>query len=181
MPQTLNWAIKYPAGSVAPNVPANMQTLAESVDAGLTTLDKGARGLIAINEKTASGTAQSAIYVAQYIPSVTFKANRWYEVSFSGVVLSSVSDNNALAQIQTCATTDGTGSTTGLTEIAGYNLVNTVANASYKFSFSRKIKYSVDTTLMIKGTIKPNTGTITNSAGSTWPGQLAVVDLGAQI
>lgn len=39
MPTTLKYAIAYPAGTVAPNVPAVMQTQAQSVEAALKTID----------------------------------------------------------------------------------------------------------------------------------------------
>lgn len=39
MGTTVNYSIKYPAGTVAPNVPLDMQTLAESVDTALTTVN----------------------------------------------------------------------------------------------------------------------------------------------
>ena len=49
MPSTLKWAITYPAGSQAPNVPVSMQSTAESTDSAITTATTPTTGTLTFN------------------------------------------------------------------------------------------------------------------------------------
>lgn len=63
--QTLTWAIKYPSGSQAPNVPVDSQALAESVDAALTKATKIKHAEFTAGTVVA-GTAGSGYYFKQW-------------------------------------------------------------------------------------------------------------------
>lgn len=145
-----------------------------------------AQGLKAEVDMTAAGSAiGTTVAVVMNIPSFTFKANRWYCLEFNGAA----QPNNggacmALAQIFSCSTADAANATTNMTELKGYNINfnggGTINNNFY--GVRRLIKYSVDTTLQIKGCLTSATTGVTWTpvAGATWPTQLSITDMGAQ-
>lgn len=84
MPSTIKYAINYPSGTVAPNVPLVMQQQAESVEAALNNLPV-AKGIIARNN--AASTTNSFSTVGTWIMfdhvTVDLVANRWYEAKYT--------------------------------------------------------------------------------------------------
>lgn len=69
MPSTLKHGIAYPSGSVAPNVPIVMQTLAESVDAALATIDN----VPSLEVVSFSGTTWGASLTSAQLAGKNFK------------------------------------------------------------------------------------------------------------
>lgn len=173
MSSTLTYNISYPDGSQQPNVPLSMQTTAESVETALAGLPQG---LQVVAQRTANISGTTNTWVAIYIPSFTFKANRNYQIIWTGAAYSSTAQQGALAQIQSCSTADAAAANTGLTELMGYNLVDVIANQNYKFNVTRGLSFTADTSLQIKGTL---TTTENLAAGPTYPSQLSIIDLGS--
>lgn len=141
-------------------------------------LDRLPLGLKAMQEYTTSTGSTSTLAVQQWIPTFTFKANRRYRVEWSLSVACSTA-GSGLVQIHTCSTADAAGATTGLTEIMGYNLRFAVNSETKRVYLKREIQYTADTTLQLKGTINVGTGAWMQ-AGTTFPGQLSVTDMGQQ-
>lgn len=137
-------------------------------------------GLVAETDYTTVSGGATSLQVIANIASVTFKANRWYEVFAHGGLQNTTANTIALAHLHTDSVSNAANNVTGLTELMGYNVPTTVANQTYRFHLSRKIKYSSDTTVQIKVTCEPQIGggSVSAAGGSTWPLQLGIIDLG---
>lgn len=137
-------------------------------------------GLVAKAESTAQNPNITSLFVWLAIQ-FTFKANRNYRCEFYGGVLNNLSNVDSLVHLHTDVSTNTSQNTSGLTEIQGTNLHFTNTNQTVKFYAKRDIKYTSDTTIWLKGTLDPVSGTMTTEAGATYPAQLTITDMGQQI
>ena len=138
-------------------------------------------GLVAKVESTAQNPNITSLFVWLAVQ-FTFKANRNYRCEFYGGVTSNLANSEALAHLYTDLSSNSSTNTTGLTEIQGTNIfVNNASNQTVKFYVKRDIKYTSDTTVWLKGVLDPIGDTLTTQAGTTYPGQLTITDMGMQI
>lgn len=81
MPTTTNRAYPYPSSTAAPNVPSDMQALANAIDA-----DVAGRlaPLVTVSATTSSAALGPADTVALTLPSATYKAGRAYRIDIGG-------------------------------------------------------------------------------------------------
>lgn len=146
--------------------------------------DKQGKGYAAYAEMAADSGALTTIAVATFIPSFTFKANRRYRVGASGGGFFSDTASTFAAAINSCATADASGVTTGLTQLKARNMRGDVAGEGREIMSIAKENFSftVDTTLQIKLTIGRlnGTGTVTLASSATNRVSLYIEDLGAQ-
>lgn len=113
MPATLKHSISYPAGTVAPNVPAVMQTTAQSVEAALEVLaaklDKAPLGQLAYlsNNNTSIGLAGTGV-LCDYVQA-DLVAGRLYRATYRVNTVSASAANMAIAvAMKRSASTDVT-------------------------------------------------------------------------
>lgn len=142
--------------------------------------DKEPLGLTALSEMAFNSGSSTALTIVQNIASFTFRKNRHYLIKWSAGIVYTSGSGAALAQLWSCATTDGAGVTTGLTELMGWNLDFRTANQTIRTAVERHISYTVDTTLQIKSSFNGNGSTLYGSGGATYPMQLTIEDRGRQ-
>lgn len=117
MPSTVKYAISYPAGTTAPNVPVVMQTTAESVESALTALatEKAAKGLLAYNSNPAGSTGLAGTGIMCDLVQASLVINRLYRISYSVNTLSTGAANMAIAvALKKSVTTDATATGTDI-------------------------------------------------------------------
>lgn len=169
------------------NVPANASSILNANITNLTALPASpaasAKGLQYEGVVTAGSGAFTTLAVVNNIPTFTFKAGRRYEIVWDGHYQSTVAGDYLDLSIQTCATTDAAGLTTGLTLLRQKTFRCNAVSTLEPHVVRATVKYASDTTVQIKflgargaGT---GSGSITGSAITTILYQIN--DMGAQI
>lgn len=179
MPTTVKYALAYPLGTVAPNVPAVMQTLAESVEAALVALDieKRPKGLIGNNFNTNFSVGLGGTEVMADLVNVSLVAGRWYEATYRFTTDTSIANMAVSANLKKSATADTTAAGTTITD--NYT-VYTAPAASQGASSLVVFTWQAATTetVNIKAILTRATGTVTYNINDR---HLTVKDIGAQL
>ncbi|MCZ9883723.1 hypothetical protein [Arthrobacter sp. B2a2-09] len=110
MPSTVKYALSYPAGTTAPNVPVVMQTSMESVEAALNGIaaENMSKGIIARNSNAGTNYIANGTFVMFDLLAVPLIANRWYEVSYTFTHSVSATNVPLAVAVRSSATTDST-------------------------------------------------------------------------
>jgi hypothetical protein len=118
--------------------------------------------------------------VVNNVPTFTFKANRWYEITWDFSYYCSVANAYPQFLITTCSTADAAALATGLTSIRFLTLSTPIAGNSEGGTVRRRIKYTTDTTLQIKfcSLISAGGGSVVITSAADSPVQYAITDLG---
>ena len=137
---------------------------------------KAPLGLVKLDSRTTTGSG-SSMWICQSTNAFTFKANRRYLIEWAAGASHGTAGTQGLAQLYSAPSSDTWNSTSNLTELMGFNIDFRTAGNAYRVNPKRQISYTSDTTVQIKAALSAGTSLV---AGSTYPAQLSITDLGAQ-
>lgn len=176
MPNTVKYALTYPLGTVAPNVPAVMQTLAQSVENALIALgiEGRAKGLLGNKETNTTTSGLGGSEAMADLVAVSLVLDRWYEAVYRFTSDTTVANMALSVNVKKSATTDS--GVTGTAPGRSYTVYTApVANQGYTNVCVFRWKATATETVNIKAILLRATGSVGYNITDR---QLTVADLG---